>query len=86
MSTPATPASRSLTAVLRRALDDSGPAVELVVGTIGAADPSNAYCNVVVNGVTLRVPMLHGVTDTPGVAAYLLATKDFLLCIGTVAP
>jgi len=78
-----TPATRSLPAVLRRALDQ-GPGLELVVGTFGAADPSNAYCNVVLNGTTLRVPMLRGVTDTPGAPAYLLATTDFLLCIGSV--
>jgi hypothetical protein len=79
-----TPASRSLTALLRRALDP-GEGIALVVAAFGAADPSGAYCNVVVQGATLRVPMLKGVVDTPGAAAYLLATKDFLLCIGTVA-
>ena len=78
------PAARSLTAVLRRALDVAPP-VRLIVGAFGAADPSGAYCNVVLNGSTLRVPMLKGVTDTPGKAAYLLATEDFLLCIGTVS-
>lgn len=78
-----TPATRSLPAVLRRALA-AGPGLELVVGTFGAADPSNAYCNVTLNGVTVRVPMLRGVTDTPGAPAYLLATNDFLLCIGSV--
>jgi hypothetical protein len=40
---------------------------------------------VILAGATVRVPMLRGVIDTPGAAAYLLATKDFLLCIGTVA-
>ena len=80
----AVPATRSLTAVLRRALD-STPAARLIVGQIGAADPSGAYCNVLLAGTTFRVPMLKGVTDTPGAAAYLLATEDFLLCIGTVS-
>lgn len=80
-----TPATRSLTAVLRRALEE-GPGTRLLVAEFGAADPSAAYCNVEVNGVTLRVPMLRGVVATPGAAAYLLATKDFLLCIGSVAP
>ena len=80
-----TPATRSLTAVLRRALEaDTG--VRLLVAEFGAADPSNAYANVEINGETLRVPMLGGTVDTPGAAAYLLATKDFLLCIGSVAP
>lgn len=79
-----TPVTRGLPAVLRRALD-TGPGLELIVGAFGAADPSNAYCNVVINATTLRVPMLRGVTDTPGAAAYLLSSKDFLLCIGSVA-
>jgi hypothetical protein len=63
-----------------------GTSLQLVVGKFGAADPSNAYCNVEINGTTLRVPMLRGVTDTTGAAAYLLATEDFLLCIGSVIP
>ena len=80
-----TPATRSLPAVLRRALA-GGPGLQLVVGQFGAADPSNAYTNVILNGATVRVPMLRGVLDTPGAAAYLLATDDFLLCIGSVIP
>lgn len=81
----ATPASRSLTAVLRGALE-TPDSVRLLLGTFGAADPSNSYCNVVLQGFPLRVPMLRGVSHTPGAAAYLLATKDFVLCIGSVAP
>jgi hypothetical protein len=79
------PATRSLTAVLRRAMLDGKPGVRLLIGQIGAADPSAAYCNVILSGTTMRVPMLKGVPDTPGAAAYLLATEDFLLCIGTVS-
>jgi hypothetical protein len=79
------PVTRSLTAVLRRALEP-GSGVELLVAQFGAPDASNAYCNVIVQGTTLRVPMLRGVTDTQGAAAYLLATKDMILCIGSVAP
>ena len=81
----AIPVTRSLTAVLRAALD-TAPGVRLLVGSFGAADPSNAYCNVLLRGQTLRVPMLAGVVDTPGRPAYLLATKDFVLCIGSVTP
>lgn len=80
-----TPATRSLPAVLRR-MGTRTSGVELVVGTFGAADPSNAYANVILNGTTIRVPMLQGTVDTPGAAAYLLATTDFLLCIGSVIP
>jgi hypothetical protein len=81
----AIPVTRTLTAVLRDALDTE-PGVRLLVGQFGAADPSNAYCNVVLQGQTLRVPMLAGVTDTQGKPAYLLATKDLILCIGSVTP
>jgi hypothetical protein len=79
------PASRTLAAVLRSALDQQD-SVRLLLGTFGPADASAAYCNVVLQGTPLRVPMLRGVTDTQGAAAYLLATKDFILCIGSVAP
>jgi hypothetical protein len=78
------PATRSLAAVLRQAFD-AAPTVRLLVAAFGAADPSNAYCNVVIQGQTIRVPMLSGVADTPGKAAYLLATKDLILCIGSVS-
>jgi hypothetical protein len=81
----AIPVTRSLTAVLREMLD-SGVGVQLMVAQFGAADPSNAYCNVVIQGQALRVPMLKGVVDTTGAAAYLLVTKDLILCIGSVAP
>ena len=80
----AIPVTRSLTAVLRQALD-TAPTVRLLVAVFGAADPSAAYCNVVIQGQTVRVPMLYGVPDTPGKAAYLLATKDLILCIGSVS-
>ena len=78
------PATRSLTAVLRDALNNT-PAVRLVVGQFAAPDPSAAYCNVTIQGQTLRIPKLFGVTATQGKPAYLLATKDQLICIGTVS-
>lgn len=77
------PITRSLTAVLRAAMDTE-PGVRLLVAQFGAADPSRAYCNIILRGETLRVPRLLGVTATPGAPAYLLATKDFILCIGSV--
>lgn len=80
----AIPATRTLTAVLRDALDTESP-VRLLPGVFAGASGSTAYANVTVNGTTVRVPKLSGVTDTPGRVAYLLATKDFLLCIGGVA-
>lgn len=78
------PVTRSLTAVLRDALDNA-PAVRLLVGQFASTpDPSNAYCSVVLQGTTLRLPILRGAIETPGAPAYLLATKDFILCIGGV--
>lgn len=80
----APPVTRSLTHVLRAALNSGGDQVRLLLGEFGTADPSNAYCNVVLQGQAVRVPMLSGVNDAPGGAAYLLATNDFILCIGSV--
>jgi hypothetical protein len=78
------PATRSLTAVLRDALNNP-PAVQLTVAEFGAADPSNAYCNVILRGETTRVPKLQAATATTGDPAYLLTTKDFILCLGAVS-
>jgi hypothetical protein len=80
----AIPITRSLPVVLRAALAANAPALHLLVGTFGAVDPSNAYANVVLGGVPVRVPLLRGATETPGAPAYVLATDDFLLCLGTV--
>lgn len=78
------PVTRGLPAVLRQLLD-AGPGVQLLVGVFApAADPSNAYASVILQGQTIRVPCLRSVTETPGAPAYLLATKDFVLCIGSV--
>lgn len=49
------PITRSLTAVLRAAMDTE-PGVRLLVAQFGAADPSRAYCNIILRGETLRVP------------------------------
>ena len=81
------PVTRSLTAVLRRSIEQRTP-LQLLVGAVGAAitgPDSGAYVNVVIDGVTVKVPFLRGVvTGSPGDAAYVLATPDFLLFLGTV--
>ena len=80
----ATPATRSLTQVLLTKLAP-GDGVRLLIGEFTGAS-SGAYATIRINGAPLDVPILKGVPVAAGRAAYMLATKDFLLCIGTVAP
>lgn len=80
------PVTRSLPAVLRDALAQ-GPGLRLVVGECAApiaAPDGNAYANVIVNGVPVRVPRLRGSTVLAGAPAYLLADGDRLLMLGVV--
>lgn len=79
-----TPASRTLTQVLLTKLAPSD-GVSLMVGQFASPPGSGAYRNVVLQGATVTVPALSGSAATAGGPAYLLATRDFLLCIGTVA-
>jgi hypothetical protein len=81
------PLTRSLPAVLRDALGEE-PALHLLIGECGtaiAAPTGNAYVNVVINGVTVRVPRLSGSQFFPGAPAYLLAVGDALLYLGPVS-
>jgi hypothetical protein len=79
------PATRSLTAVLRDGLNNP-PALRMVTAEFDTTiDPSNAYCNVIIRGETVRVPKLRNVTAVAGAVAYLLVTKDFILCVGSVS-
>lgn len=82
------PAARSLAAVLRRQLD-AGEPMRLLVGIYGQAlagtDPDRfSHVNVVLGGATIKVPKLAGLSTVPNAAAYVLATKDFLIAIGSV--
>ena len=82
------PATRTLANVLRRQLAGE-PGLQLLLGT-GANPPpggtANGYVNVTINGQTLQVPRLKGAAPPPvGGPAYLLASKDFLLYLGTVS-
>jgi predicted RecA/RadA family phage recombinase len=80
-----TPATRTLTSVLRTALQP-GDQVRLLVGT-AASTPAGEHdhLNVTIEGVTVSVPKLKGVTVTVGAPVYLLATSTMMLAIGTVS-
>jgi len=82
------PATRSLAAVLRAQLD-AGETMKLLVGIYGQAlaanDPDRfSHVNVVLGGAAIKLPKLAGVSAVPNATAYVLATKDFLLVIGSV--
>lgn len=82
------PASRSLQNVLRTALA-SGDELRLIVGEYGAAlsssDPDKtSHVNVIIGGVTCKIPQLSGAGGAAGSPAYVLATKDGLLAVGTL--
>jgi hypothetical protein len=83
------PATRSLAGVLRSRLDTTPP-LRMLVGTYGPAlgAPDNtSYVNVVIDGVTLKVPKpAHLTAGTPGTVAYVLAWPGHMILYGTVPP
>lgn len=82
------PVTRVLETVLRDQLNTEQP-LRLIVAKTGAAltgGEANAYVNVVIEGVTVKVPKLRQATvPSVGAVAYLLQSKDLLLYIGTVS-
>lgn len=77
-----TPATRSIVAALRK---PEKPPLELIVAT-GTAGTTATYASVVIQGVTVKVPRLAGSTaPAVGGPAYVLASGDFYLYLGTVA-
>lgn len=72
------PATRSLPAVLRRALAATDN-VRLLVGEYDDPPADPRYATVIINGETLEVPKPTG--QTPGQAAYLLAAPGRLLAL-----
>lgn len=82
------PATRSLPIVLRRQSGDGG-GVRLILATGGAAvagADAAAYVNVVIEGETLKVPRLkEAAVPAVGGPAYVLASADFFLYLGTVS-
>ena len=82
------PATRTLPVVLRDALRSDPAQARLLIATTGPAiapgATANAYVDVIVDGVTTRVPRLAGARVVVGAPAYLLATGGFLLYLGTV--
>jgi microcystin-dependent protein len=90
VTTPPPPATRSLDVVLREALA-SGDEVRMLVAK-GLPDGSlanpNAYMNVEIEGLQIAVPKVAGAGlggSATGYAVYVLATRDFLLAVGTVS-
>ena len=83
-----TPATRTLPAVLRAALHSDPVQTRLLVGTTGPAITpgaiANAYVDVILAGTLTRIPRLSGARVVVGAPAYVLATGDFLLYLGTV--
>jgi hypothetical protein len=78
------PATRSLPAVLRAALDQATP-LRVLVGTYAAAQPSDLrYANVTINGQILKVPNLNAIPPAPGAVVYLLADDTRLWVLGTI--
>jgi hypothetical protein len=87
MTVAQVPASRSLPNVLRAMLDQPG-GVELLVCEFGSplsGSEALAYANVVIKGSELKVPKLNGAVAALGTPAYVLASRDFLLCLGAVS-
>ena len=86
--TPQLPAPGTLAHALRVAL--ARPTVRLIRATGGAlftagTATERGYVNVVIDGVTVKVPRLAGATVAgPGKPAYVLASADFMLYLGTV--
>jgi hypothetical protein len=79
------PASRSLEAVLRRALVPD-PGLRVLIGEYAATpSPDPRYANVELDGVTLSIPNLNGApAGTTGDPAYVLADAGRMWVLGTV--
>jgi microcystin-dependent protein len=85
---PEVPAPRALPAVLQAALE-SDEALVMIVGAYGAALPVGdpllgSHVNVDIGGEVITIPTLAGGSPVPGTPAYVIATKDSVLAIGSV--
>ena len=83
-----TPQTRALVTVLRESGRATAEAVSLLVCICGPAVPAgeaNAYVNVEIQGVVVKVPRIAGaVVGAPGKPAYVLQTRSLMLYLGTV--
>jgi len=81
-----TPASRTLDAVLRGALDQPG-GLRVLVGTYAASQPSDRrYANVTLGGTTVTVPNFNGTAPgASGTVCYVLADDTRMWVLGTLA-
>jgi hypothetical protein len=80
------PATRSLQAVLRTALNGEQGALRMIVAEYAAPPhPDLRYVNVLINGQAVTVPNLNAAPPGPaGAVAYLLADNTRMWCLGTV--
>lgn len=86
------PATRSLAAVLRDSFSTDDDACRLIVATSGppytdGTPDSYSSIRVVINGQTIKVPMLTGTgirMIAAGKPVYLLSTRTLLVAIGQV--
>lgn len=83
------PATRSLASVLRSRLD-TAPPLRMLIGVYGpplGAPDNTSYVNVVIDGVTLKVPKpAHLPAGTAGTVAYVLVWPGHMILYGTVPP
>jgi hypothetical protein len=81
----AVPVTRTLPAVLRRALEPGNP-LRVIVGTYSTAASSDLrYANVDLSGETYHLPQLNGRAVQPaGTTAYVLADNLRMWVLGTV--
>lgn len=77
------PPTRTLPIVLRH-LTRPGDPVRLIIATATGTATPTTHVSVDIQGETLVIPKLSGVTVTAGDPVYVLATNTFMLAIGTV--
>lgn len=77
------PATRSLAAVLRRALADDASPVEILVGKVTAV-PDARHVTVEVQGTAAVIPRIAGYFPTVGEGCWCLAGSSVLLALGAV--
>jgi hypothetical protein len=78
------PATRTLAAVLRRALD-TDPGLRMILGAYGTPSTDRRYATVELAGATYTIPQLNGMAPPPaGTPAYVVADNTRMWALGTV--
>jgi hypothetical protein len=78
-----TPITRTLTAVLRRELEQAGRGVRLLVGET-VAIPDTSHVTIRIQGQDRTMPRLESFKPTVGNSAYCLVTGSIVIAIGEV--